>query len=30
VTALALFGAYSGVGSAVARGCGCVELEVVK
>lgn len=28
VTALALFGAYSGVGSAVARGCGSVSLEV--
>ncbi len=28
VTALALFAAYSGVGSAVARGCGCVEVSV--
>lgn len=28
VTALALFGEYSGVGSAVARGCGCVEVEL--
>ncbi len=28
VTALALFGEYSGVGSAVARGCGCVGVEV--
>ena len=28
VTALALFGEYSGVGSAVARGCGCVTVEV--
>jgi hypothetical protein len=27
VTALALFGEYSGVGSAVARGCGNVEVE---
>lgn len=27
VTALALFGEYSGVGSAVARGCGSVEVE---
>ena len=28
VTALALFGEYSGVGSAVARGCGDVEVEI--
>ena len=28
VTALALFGEYSGVGSAVARGCGTVSVEV--
>ena len=28
VTALALFGEYSGVGSAVARGCGSVSVEV--
>lgn len=28
VTALALFGEYSGVGSAVARGCGSVEVEM--
>lgn len=28
VTALALFGEYSGVGSAVARGCGNVDVEV--
>ncbi len=28
VVALALFGEYSGVGSAVARGCGNVEVEV--
>jgi CRISPR-associated endoribonuclease Cas6 len=28
VTALALFGEYSGVGSAVARGCGSISLEV--
>jgi len=28
VTALGLFGEYSGVGSAVARGCGSVEVEV--
>ncbi len=28
VTALALFGEYSGVGSAVARGCGNISLEV--
>lgn len=28
VTALALFGKYSGVGSAVARGCGATEVEV--
>lgn len=28
VVALALFGEYSGVGSAVDRGCGCVEIEV--
>ncbi|MFB6202351.1 MAG: CRISPR system precrRNA processing endoribonuclease RAMP protein Cas6 [Halorhabdus sp.] len=28
VTALALFGAYSGVGSAVARGCGSMEVTV--
>lgn len=28
VTALALFGEYSGVGSAVARGCGNVNVEV--
>ncbi len=28
VTALALFGEYSGVGSAVARGCGNVSVEV--
>jgi hypothetical protein len=28
VTALALFGEYSGVGSAVARGCGQVSVEV--
>jgi len=27
VTALALFGEYSGVGSAVARGCGRVSVE---
>jgi hypothetical protein len=27
-TALALFGEYSGVGSAVARGCGSVEVEI--
>ena len=27
VTALALFGEYSGVGSAVARGCGALEVE---
>lgn len=27
VVALALFGEYSGVGSAVARGCGCVEVD---
>jgi CRISPR-associated endoribonuclease Cas6 len=30
VTALALFGEYSGVGSAVARGCGDVEVEIIK
>lgn len=30
VTALALFSQYSGVGSAVARGCGNVEVEVDK
>jgi len=30
VTALALFGEYSGVGSAVARGCGAVSVEVKK
>jgi len=30
VTALALFGAYSGVGSAVARGCGSVEVEITE
>jgi len=30
VTALALFAEYSGVGSAVARGCGNVTVEVVK
>ena len=30
VTALALFGAYSGVGSAVARGCGGVSVEVTE
>ena len=30
VTALALFGEYSGVGSAVARGCGDVEVEVTE
>jgi len=29
VTALALFAEYSGVGSAVARGCGCVTSEVI-
>lgn len=29
VTALGLFGAYSGVGSAVARGCGNVGVEIV-
>ncbi|AEN04687.1 Protein of unknown function DUF2276 [halophilic archaeon DL31] len=28
VTALGLFAEYSGVGSAVARGCGCVSAEV--
>lgn len=28
VTVLALFGEYSGVGSAVARGCGSVEVEI--
>jgi CRISPR/Cas system endoribonuclease Cas6 (RAMP superfamily) len=28
VTTLALFGEYSGVGSAVSRGCGSVSLEV--
>lgn len=28
VTALALFGEYSGVGSAVARGCGNIDVEV--
>lgn len=28
VTALALFGEYSGVGSAVARGCGSVEVDM--
>jgi len=28
MTALALFGEYSGVGSAVARGCGCVGVSV--
>lgn len=28
VAALALFGEYSGVGSAVARGCGCVEVSI--
>ena len=28
VTALALFGEYSGVGSAVARGCGAMEVEI--
>ena len=28
VTALALFGEYSGVGSAVSRGCGAVSVEV--
>jgi len=28
VTALALFGEYSGIGSAVARGCGNVSVEV--
>jgi CRISPR/Cas system endoribonuclease Cas6 (RAMP superfamily) len=28
VTALALFGEYSGVGSAVARGCGKMEAEI--
>jgi len=28
VTALAMFGEYSGVGSAVARGCGDVEVEI--
>lgn len=28
VTALALFGEYSGVGSAVARGCGSVKIEL--
>jgi CRISPR/Cas system endoribonuclease Cas6 (RAMP superfamily) len=28
VTTLALFGEYSGVGSAVARGCGAVGVEV--
>ena len=30
VTALALFAAYSGVGSAVARGCGSVDVEVIE
>lgn len=30
VTALALFGEYSGVGSAVSRGCGTVAVEVTK
>ena len=30
VTALALFGEYSGLGSAVARGCGGVEVEVTE
>lgn len=30
VCALAMFGEYSGVGSAVARGCGKVETEVVE
>jgi hypothetical protein len=29
VTALALFGEYSGVGSAVSRGCGDVSVEVI-
>lgn len=29
VSALALFGAYSGVGSAVARGCGNVDVDIV-
>lgn len=28
VTALAMFGDYSGVGSAVARGCGCVGVSI--
>ena len=28
VTALALFGEYSGVGSAVARGCGAMEVQI--
>jgi len=28
VVALALFGEYSGVGNAVARGCGCVEVTL--
>jgi CRISPR/Cas system CMR-associated protein Cmr1 (group 7 of RAMP superfamily) len=28
VVALALFGEFGGVGSAVARGCGCVEVTV--
>jgi len=30
VTALALFGEYSGIGSAVARGCGNVSVEVTE
>lgn len=30
VTALALFGEYSGVGSAVARGCGSVAAEILR
>jgi CRISPR/Cas system endoribonuclease Cas6 (RAMP superfamily) len=28
VVALGLFGGYSGVGSAVARGCGFVEVKI--
>lgn len=28
VTALALFGKYGGVGSEVARGCGCIEVRI--
>lgn len=30
VTALALFGGYSGIGSAVARGCGDVEVRITE